>query len=187
MNALLRPFSLLAVSAALLVSSAAHAQAAAPDAEKQKLIDRLLVIYHPEGRILQLVQQQGLNAMQQTAIALQTAHVPQDRADKTLADIRPDVQKYIDTTMPVAEASAKKITSPAVSPLLLQNFTVEELRQLVAFFESPVKAKFEKLAPQMESAVGQKVQADIGPTVEKNAKAMTEAVGTKLRVAATLK
>ena len=73
MNALLRPLSLLALSATLLVSSAARAQAAAPDAEKQKLIDRLLVIYHPEGRILQLVQQQGLNAMQQTAIALQVS------------------------------------------------------------------------------------------------------------------
>ena len=40
--------------------------------------------------------------------------------------------------------------------------------------------------PQMEAAVGQKVQAEIAPTVDKNAKAMTEAVGTRLRVAATL-
>ncbi len=188
MNAFLRPLTRLLVASALVVASAAHAQGAAPaaDAEKQKLIDKLLVHFHPENRILQLVQQQGLNAMQQSSIALQTAHVPQERKDKTLAEIHDDVQKYIDSTMPVAVASAKKLTSPSVSPLLLQNFSVEELRQLLAFYESPVKDKFEKLVPQMEAAVGQKVQAEIAPTVDKNAKAMTESVGTKLRVAATL-
>ena len=187
MNSLLRSISHLVVASALLVASAAHAQASAPapDPEKQKLIDRLLVLFHPENRILQLVQQQGLNAMQQSGIALQTAHVAPERRDKTLAEIHDDVQKYIDTTMPIAVASAKKLTTPTVSPLL-QTFTVEELRQLLAFYESPLKSKFEKLVPQMESAVGQKVQADIGPKVDQNVKAMTEAVGTKLRVAATM-
>jgi uncharacterized protein len=188
MNALLRPLAHVLAASALVVSFAAHAQAAAPapDAEKQKLIDRLLVHFHPENRILQLVQQQGLSAMQQSGIALQTAHVPQERKDKTLAEVHDDVQKYIDTTMPVAVASAKRMAGPAVSPILLQNFSVDELRQLLAFYESPVKDKFERLVPQMEAAVGQKVQVEIAPTVDKNAKAMTEAVGTKLRVAATL-
>ncbi len=188
MNTLLRPFSCLLVASALIAASAAHAQSAAPapDPEKQKLIDRLLVLFHPENRVLQLVQQQGINAMQQSRIALQTSHVTQERKDKTLTEIHDDVQKYIDNTMPIAVASAKKITGPAVSPIMLQNFSVDELHQLLAFYESPVKAKFEKLVPQMESAVGQKVQADIAAKVDQNVKTMTEAVGTKLRVAATL-
>jgi uncharacterized protein len=188
MNASARRFAHALAASALIVAFAAHAQAAAPapDLDKQKLIDKLLVHFHPENRILQLVQQQGLNAMQQSGIALQTSHVPQERKDKTLAEIHDDVQKYIDITMPVAVASARKITGPAVSPILLQNFSVDELRQLLAFYESPVKDKFEKLVPQMEAAVGQKVQAEIAPTVDRNAQAMTEAVGIKLRVAATL-
>jgi hypothetical protein len=52
--------------------------------------------------------------------------------------------------------------------------------------ESPLKAKFEKLVPQMENAVGQKVQVEIAPQVNQNVKTMTEAVGTKLRIAATV-
>ena len=185
MTALLRPFArLVVVASTLIIASAAHAQAA--DAEKQKLIDQLLVHFHPEARVLGLVQQHGLAALQQSSIALQTAHVSQDRKDKTMSEIQVDVQKYIDTTMPAATASAKKLTGPAVSPLLLQNFSVDELRQLLAFYENPVKEKFEKLVPQMEAAVGQRVQADIAPLVDKNAKVMTESVGTKLRVAATL-
>ena len=124
--------------------------------------------------------------MQQSSIALQTAHVPQERKDKTMKDIGTDVQKYIDITMPVAIASAKKFTGPSVAPILAQNFSNDELRQLIALLESPIKDRFEKLVPQMENAVGQKVQSDIAPQVNKNIQAMTEAVGTKLRVAATL-
>jgi hypothetical protein len=191
MTAFTRLISPIALAATLVVASAAHAQstapAAVPDAEKQKLIDRILVLFHPENDVLQAVQAPGVKAMQQSSVALQTAQVPQERKDKTMKDIGADVQKYIDTTMPVAVASARKFTEPAVAPLLAQNFTTEELRQVVAMLESPVKAKFEKLVPQMESAVGQKVQADIGPQVNKNIQAMTEAVGTKLRVAVTLK
>ena len=37
-----------------------------------------------------------------------------------------------------------------------------------------------------KSAVGKKVQADIAAQVNQNVKTMTEAVGTKLRVAATV-
>ena len=103
-----------------------------------------------------------------------------------MKDIGTDVQKYIDTTMPVAIASAKKITGPSVAPILAQNFTTDELRQLIALLEAPIKVKFEKLVPQMENAVGQKVTAEIAPQVNKNIQVMTEAVGTKLRVAATL-
>ena len=191
MNSILRPLSQIALVVTLIASSAVHAQAAsaaaAPDAEKQKLIDRVLVLFHPENGVLQAVQQQGVKAMQQSSIALQTAQVPQDRKEKTMKDIGTDVQKYIDTTMPMAIASAKKYTGPAVAPILAQNFSNDELRQLIALLESPIKEKFEKLVPQMENAVGQKVTADIAPQVNKNVQVMTEAVGTKLRVAVTLK
>ena len=195
MNALLRPLTHLAVAAALATAFAAHAQGAAPaaaplpapDAEKQKVIDRILAAFHPENGILQLVQRQGLDAMQQSNIALTTAHVSAEHKDKAMKDIGTDVQKYIDTTMPIAIASAKKNTNTAVGPILAQNFTAEELRQIAALLESPLKQKFEKLVPQMETAVAQKVQADISPQVNANVKTMTEAVGTKLRIAATEK
>jgi hypothetical protein len=198
MNALLRPIAVLAAATALAASLSAHAQGAAPaaapapaplpapDAEKQKVIDRILVVFHPENGILQYVQSQGLNAMQQSSIALTTAHVPPDKKDKALKDISVDVQKYIDTSMPLAVASAKKNVNPSVGPILAQNFTVDELRQIAALLESPLKQKFEKLVPQMEEAVGKKVQADIAPQVTANIKTMTEAVGTKLKVAATV-
>src|ERR1700740_2831411 len=111
-----------------LVAAAAPANLPAPDAEKQKAIDRILAVFHPENGVLQAVQRQGIDAMQQSNIALHTAHVPKERADTTLKEIGGDVQKYIDATMPIAVASAKKNTNPAVGPILAQNFTADELR-----------------------------------------------------------
>jgi len=172
-------------AAAPAASAAAQAPLPAPDAEKQKIIDRILLVFHPEVGVLQAVQRPALDAMQQSNIALQTAHVPAEKKEKTLKDISTDVQKYIDTTTPIAVASAKKQTNPSVGPILAKNFTVEELRQIEVMLESPLKARFEKLVPEMETAVGRKVQADIASQVNQNVKAMTEAVGTKLRIAAT--
>lgn len=198
MTTLRLPFTHVALAAVLAASLSAHAQTApaasaaapaplpAPDAEKQKIIDRILLVFHPEVGVLQAVQRPAVEAMQQSNIALQTAHVPAEKKEKTLKDISTDVQKYIDTTTPLAVASAKKQTNPAVGPILAKNFTVEELRQIEVMLESPLKAKFEKLVPEMETAVGRKVQADIASQVNQNVKAMTEAVGTKLRVAATV-
>jgi len=111
--------------------------------------------------------------------------MPQARQEAALKDIAIDVQKYVDTTTPLATSSAKKNLQTTVVPLLAQNFSVDELKQLLALLQSPVKTKFEKLIPQADEAVGKKVQDDIGPEINKNIQTMTQAVGTKLRIAVT--
>ncbi len=196
MNVLLRTLSPLALAAALALSTTAHAApASAPaaaatppvaiDAEKQKQIDRILAILHPENGVLQAVQEQAAKAMQQSNVALQNAQVPQERGEKALKDIQTDVQKYIDTTMPVAVASAKKFATPTSAPILAAAFTTDELRQLATMLESPLRERLDKVLPQMQNAVGQKVSTDIGPTVSKNVRTMGEAITGKLRVAVT--
>ena len=197
MTAPLRSCLHLAVAAALSVAGAAHAQTKAaapaaapaslpaPDAEKQKAIDRILANVHPENGVIQALQRPAIEAMQKSMIAMQTQHVPKERMDKAMKVIAADVQHYVEISTPVVTASAKKLTNQTVGPLLAQNFSADELRQLAAIFESPVKAKFDKLVPQLEVAVGDKVTADVGPAINKNIQALTESVGTKLRIATT--
>ena len=196
MNVLLRTVP-LAVVLTLGALSAAHAQAAAakpaapaaalpaPDPEKQKLIDRILAKVHPENGILQAVQRPAVDAMQKSMIAMQTAHVPKERMDKTMKEIGVEVQKYVDTATPIVTASARKYTNQTVGPILAQNLSTDELRQLAVYFESSAHEKFDKLVPQLETAIGQKVQADVSAEIDKDIQAMTESVGTKLRIAAT--
>jgi len=187
----------LAVAAALSVAGAAHAQTKAaapaaapaslpaPDAEKQKAIDRILANVHPENGVIQALQRPAIEAMQKSMIAMQTQHVPKERMEKAMKEIAADVQHYVEISTPVVTASAKKVTNQTVGPILAQNFSADELRQLAAMFESPVKAKFDKLIPQLETAVGDKVTADVAPAINKNIQALTESVGTKLRIATT--
>lgn len=193
MTAPLRSVLHLAVVATLAFAGAAHAQnkpaapanLPAPDAEKQKAIDRILANVHPENGVIQALQRPAVEAMQKSMIAMQTQHVPKERMEKAMKEIAADVQHYVEISTPVVTASAKKITNQSVGPILAQNFTADELRQLAAIYESPVKAKFDKLIPQLEVAVGDKVTADVGPAINKNIQALTESVGTKLRIATT--
>jgi hypothetical protein len=174
-----------ATAAALLFNVAAHAQSAtAIDPEKQKLIDRLLTLWHPETRVIFEAQRVGTTALEQAGIALQ-GRVSKERHEKAMKDIGVDVQKYIDTATPLVSASSKKLVGPSVGPMLAQNFSVEELKQLIAVYESPVNAKFEKLMPDMERAVGEKVSADVGPELNKEISTLKQSVGVKMRTAAS--
>lgn len=182
MHALRR--SLHAFAAATLIGAASlvHAQAAAPvDADKQKLIDQILTLWHPENSVVMAAQRPGADALEKTRIALQQAQLPQAKFDAEMKDITTDVQKYIDTVTPLAADSAKRNLPATVVPLLAQNFSVDELKQLLALLQSPVKAKFEKLIPQADKAIGLKVQQEAGPEINRHVQEMTKAVGTKLR------
>jgi hypothetical protein len=200
-----RLLSAVAVASALAVSSAAHAQAAAKpaaakpaaaapasapaqpvvviDAEKQKLIDRVLVLLHPENAVVGMVRRPAGEALQNSNVALHQAHLTQEKIDKTMKDISADVKLYMDSALPIAVASAKKNSTPSLSPLLAQNFSSEELRQLIALLESPIKAKFEALSPQIERAIGEKVAGEVGPEINKQIATLNQNVGTKLRAA----
>lgn len=185
-----RTLSRAAAAVALTLAAVAHAQsgatASAPvaiDGDKQKLIDRVLALWHPENLVVMAVQRPAAETMERSRAVLQQAHLPADKLDKAMKDIATDVQKYVDAAAPLASASAKKNVSASIVPLLAQNFSNDELRQLIAMLESPVKNKFEKLIPQFDNALGKRVQDDAGAEINKDIAAMTQAVGAKLRAA----
>ena len=180
MHALRRSLHAYAAAVLLGTASLAHAQAS-PDADKQKLIEQILALWHPENSVIIAAQRPGADALEKARIALQQAQLPQAKFEAELKDMASDVQKYIDTVTPLAASSAKKNLPTTVEPLLAQNFSVDELKQLLALLQSPVKAKFEKLIPQADKAIGLKVQQDAGPEINKHIQEMTKAVGTKLR------
>jgi hypothetical protein len=169
--------------AALVLVSTTGALAQTADAQKQKLAQRVVELWKPERVVAAMVQQPAISAMDQSRIALQ-GRVDANRQAATLKDIASDVQKYVDEATPIALEAAKKEGQQVVVPLLMKEFSVEELQQIVTMLESPVRAKFDVAMPRLEKALGEKVAADVGPQIDPKLKAMTEAVGTKLRHAA---
>jgi hypothetical protein len=169
------------VSVALLASACAFTQQANAD-EKEKLVQKILTLWHIEDEAVVMVQRPAADALQQSRIALQ-GRVTGPKQEATLKDIAVDVQKYIDEATPIVRDNALRVKGPTLTPLLLQNFSEEELKQLVALLESPVKKKFEKLVPQFERAFGEKIAADSRAAIDPKLATMTKEVGLKLRAA----
>lgn len=174
------PHKIARLAVLSLLCSAAQAQPAI-DA-RQPLVDKLLTLWHVEDVAVVMVQRPAASAMEQARIALQ-GRVSAEKRERTLKDISSDVQTYVDEASPLARASAQRLIKPTLSPLLLQQFNEDELRQIIALLESPVKKKFEKLAPELERTLGERVAADSGAAINPKLHAMTQAVGMKLRAA----
>lgn len=159
----------------------APAMAQASDA-KARLVERILTLWHPEDVVIVMVQRPAADALQQARIALQ-GRVTAERRDATLKGMAVDVQKYIDEATPIARDSARKQVATTIAPMLMQQFSEDELKQLVALLESPVKKKFEQMMPQLERSLGEKVAAESRPIIDPKLRELTQAVGLKLRAA----
>jgi hypothetical protein len=167
----------------LLVLCAAAGGAFAQQADKkQELVQRVLALWHVEDVAVVMVQRPAADAVQQARIALQ-GRVSAAKQEAALKDIASDVQKYIDEATPIAKGNATKLKAVTLGPLLAQNFNEDELRQLIALLESPVKKKFEQLVPQFERSFGEKVAAESRASIDPKLQEMTKAVGLKLRAA----
>lgn len=169
-----------AKTTAAAAAPATPSTAASP--ARQALVDRLLSLWHVEDVAVVMVQRPAVNAMEQARVVLQ-GRVSAEKRDRTLKEISSDVQTYVDEATPIAKANAQKLVTPTVGPMLLENFDDNELRQIIALLESPVKKKFEKLVPAMEKTLGEKVASESAAAINPKLQTMTQAVGLKLRAA----
>ena len=165
----------------LLLAATSFSAHCEPD-DKPKLVQRVIALWHLEDTAVVMVQRPAADAMQQARIALQ-GRVSAAKQESTLREIATDLQKYIDEATPTVRDNAVRLKTPTLAPLLTQNFSDDELRQLIALLESPVKKKFESLVPQFERAFGERVAAESRAAIDPKLQTMTQNVGLKLRAA----
>jgi hypothetical protein len=164
----------LVVAAALAACSGAHAQT------KKELAQKVVQL-----------QQQGIEsvghnlAAQTSAQILQAAgqaldRVPQAKREATAKEIQGDVRAFHDQIEPVLRERASKLAPAAIGGVLEERFSEDELKQLVAWLESPVSKKYEQLAPELQQSLTQKIVADTRPTVEPKLKALEQTIAKRL-------
>lgn len=149
---------------------------------KEALVQRVLALWHVEDTAIAMAQRPATDALLQARIALQ-GRVSAQKQEAALKSIVGNVQKYIDETTPIVKAEGLRLKEPTLAPLLQQNFSEEELQQLIALFESPVKKKFEALVPQLERAFGEKVAQNSRAEVDPKIQALSKDIGMKMRAA----
>ena len=127
----------------------------------------------------QLVEQPGVQLLQRAGAVVQS-RVPADQRQALAKELQDDVRQYIASTYPGVRERAKTLAPLTIGPVLEQQMTEAELREVLAVFESASWRKFQGLAPDMQKALGEKLVADVKPQVETSLKALDQAMAKRL-------
>lgn len=155
------PLALLACA-----TSIALAQGTASPAKKE-LVAKLLQLQQPEFEQAArgMVQQPALQMMQQVGPVLQT-QVPADKREAVGKAIEADVRKYVDETYPQVRERAVRLAPSTVGAVLEEKFSDDELKQLIAWYESPVNRKFQQAGNEMRGSFLQKLAPEARSLME---------------------
>lgn len=167
-----------------LMCCATLAQAQSPG--KKELVQKLLQLQQPglESIARGLVEQPAAQMMQAAGRALQS-QVPADKREAAAKSIEADVKKYVDDATPLVRDRAVQMAPSTLGVALEEKFTEDELKQLIAWFESPVNKKYQQLGPEMQKGFVEKVVADSRPLIEPKIQALEQKVRATLGVPAS--
>lgn len=177
----------LIVTALLTGAAMAHAQTtpATPSSPaKKELVQKLMTLQQPgiEGLARNLVEQPAGAMIQAAARALQ--QVPADKREAVGKSIEADIKKYVEETNPIVRERAVKLAPSTIGAAMEEKFTEDELKQLVAWLESPVNKKYAQLSPEIQKNFTEKLVAEARPTVEPKLQALETKVRASLGVPA---
>lgn len=183
-----RWMTLALVCSAAIVTVPASAQTApapatASSPAKKALVDKLIALQNAGiDDLARTVAERPIMSMgQQAGAALQT--VPADKREATGKSIDADLKKYIEEAAPLIRDRAQKLAPSTVGALMEEKLTEDELKQLVAWLESPVRKKYEQMWPDLRNSLLQKLLADVSPTLDPKLAALQEKVVGTLRAA----
>ena len=77
---------------------------------------------------------------------------------------------------------AVKLAPATIGPMMEEKFSEDELRQLVAWLESPVNKKYAQLGPEIQNTFTQKLVTESRPLVDPKLQALEVKVRASLGV-----
>jgi hypothetical protein len=170
----------LIVAALVAASFGAHAQT------KKELVQKILVAQQAgiEAVARGIVERPAMQLMQAAGNALQT-QVPADKREAAGKSIEADVKKFVEESVLVLRDRAVKLAPSVLGPIMEEKFTDDELKQLLAWLESPVNKKYLTVAPEMQNTFAQKLIAEASPLLDPKLQALQQKVRSTLGVTAT--
>jgi hypothetical protein len=178
---------ILTLAIALASAAGAYAQgtaASAPVASspaKKQLVQKVLSLQQAgiDNMARALAQEPAEQLWQQAEMALRS-NVPADKRDAVARDIQADLKKYVDETVPLVRDRATKLAPTVIGAMLEEKFSEDELKQLIAWMESPVSHKYQQMMPEMQQTLGEKLVRETKPAVEPKVRALQESIGKRL-------
>jgi uncharacterized protein len=169
-----------------LVSAGAYATEPVSPAKKA-LVQKMLVLQQPgiEGIARALIEQPISPLMMQVQGVIQN-RVPADKREAVAKDIQGDLKKYGESASVQVRDRAIALAPSTIGEVMTQKFSEDELKQLVAWLESPVARKYQAALPEFQKALTEKLVAETRPQIEPKFKELNDTIARKLTASATL-
>ena len=168
---------------ALISTLATAASLSLAQDSKKALVQKALQLQQAgiENVGVGLANQTANQVMQVAGQAM--ARVPADKRDAVGADLQGEVRKFFDDIAPMLRAAAVRLAPSTLGAMMEEQFSEDDLKVLIAWFESPVSRKYQQLAVEMQQGLGEKLVADTRPQIEPKLKALETVLGAKLAAA----
>lgn len=101
-----------------------------------------------ERLIGQLAESSSQDLVQSWGVKLR-ADVPKAQIEKAAENLNVELKKYNDDVSKIIKNKVNKASADSLIPVYMERFTLDELKQLVAFFESPAVKKYQAAAPEL--------------------------------------
>ena len=161
----------------LLIAVLCAAATLAYAQSKKELVQKVLLLQQPmiENIARNIVERPAGQVMQAAGQALQT-QVPPEKRDAVAKAVEADVRKYVEESTPIVRERALKLAPSTIGAAMEEKFSEEELRQLIAWLESPLNKKFQQIGPEIQNSFVQKLAADAGPLIDPKLQALQQRV-----------
>ncbi|MGD9832906.1 MAG: DUF2059 domain-containing protein [Piscinibacter sp.] len=170
----------LVIAALVACASVAHAQGST----KKELVAKVLQLQQAsiEGLARNIVERPAVQMMQSAAAAMQ-AQVPPSKREAVAKSVDADIRKFVEEATPLLAERAVKLAPAVYGVQLEEKFSEDELRQLVAWLESPVNKKFQQQLPELQNSFMQKLVAEAVPLLDPKLQALQRKLQATLNVA----
>ena len=139
----------LATSAlALSLSVGSFAQTADPKLEWATKAVALQQGPELERLVSQLAESSSQNIVQSWGAKMRS-DVAKDKVEQTAQSLNAELKKYNDDVTKIISSKVNKASADSLIPVYMSRFSLDELKQLVAFFESPAVKKYQAAAPEL--------------------------------------
>ena len=147
--------------------------ALAQGAGKKELAQKILQLQQAEVESVarSIIERPAAQMMQEAGLAMQR-QIPPDKREVMGRAIEAEVKKYVDEAYPLVRERALRIAPATIGATLEEKLSEDELKQIVAWLESPVNKKYQQLGPEMRNTFIQKLLADARPVVDPKVQAL---------------
>ena len=101
-------------------------------------------------------------------------NVPKAKQAKATEELNIELQKYSDDVSKIIGSRVGKVSTETLVPAYMERFSLEELKQIATFFESPVIKKYQLAAPELGNMFVEKLVTSVRPDVASRAKIFDE-------------